>query len=69
MATTGYNGRDMTITWDSSVLTGVRMRGVTINNEPVDITTDDDSGFGPCLLILERALSISTLRALPQTKF
>tara|TARA_R110000796_G_scaffold227799_1_gene344797 strand:- start:611 stop:1015 length:405 start_codon:yes stop_codon:yes gene_type:complete len=45
MATTGYNGRDMTITWDSSVLTGVRTRGVTINNEPVDITTDDDSGF------------------------
>ena len=43
--TTGYNGRTMTITWVSTVLTGVRVRGFTVNNEPVDITTDDDAGF------------------------
>lgn len=45
MPTTGYNGRNLTISWDSTVLTGVRSRGVNIDASPVDITTDDDSGW------------------------
>lgn len=45
MATTGYTGRDLTIAWDSTTLVGVRTLGVAVNNEPLDITTDDDSGW------------------------
>lgn len=45
MATTGFNGRQLTFDWDSVTLTGVRSRSISINNEHVDITTDDDSGW------------------------
>ena len=40
-----YNGRDFTFDWDSTTLTGVRTRGITINNEHVDVTNDDDEGW------------------------
>ena len=45
MATTGFNGRDLTVDWAATTLIGVRTRGFTMNNEPIDITTDDDAGF------------------------
>lgn len=45
MPTTAFNGRALTIDWDSTTLTGVRTRGYTINNEHVDVTTDDDAGW------------------------
>jgi TP901-1 family phage major tail protein len=41
----GFNGRSLTIDWDSVTLVGVRTRGVTNTNEMVDVTTDDDSGW------------------------
>jgi len=41
----GYNGRGLTVDWDSTTLVGVRTKGITIANAPVDVTTDDDSGF------------------------
>lgn len=41
----GFNGRELTIDWDSVTLVGVRSRGVNISNEYVDVTTDDDSGW------------------------
>jgi len=41
----GFNGREMTIDWDSVVLAGVRTRGVSISNEYVDVTNDDDNGW------------------------
>lgn len=41
----GFNGRSLTIDWDASTLVGVRTRGVTNNNEMVDVTTDDDAGW------------------------
>lgn len=41
----GFNGRELTIDWDSTTLVGVRTRGVTNTNEMVDVTTDDDSGW------------------------
>jgi predicted secreted protein len=44
MATTGYSGRGLTVSWDGTVLVGARTIGMTINSEPVDITTDDDAG-------------------------
>ena len=41
----GFNGRALTLDWDTTTLVGVRTRGFTINNEHVDVTTDDDSGW------------------------
>ena len=42
---TGFNGRKLTIDWDSVTLVGVRTRGFTITNDHVDVTTDDDVGW------------------------
>jgi len=41
----GFNGRTMTIDWDSTTLVGIRTRGFTVTNDYVDVTTDDDSGW------------------------
>jgi len=41
----GFNGRALTIDWDSTTLVGVRTRGFTISNEYVDVTTDDDASW------------------------
>lgn len=41
----GFNGRQLTIDWDSVTLVGVRTKGYTITNDYVDVTTDDDSGW------------------------
>lgn len=41
----GFNGRELTIDWDSTTLVGVQTKGVTNNNSLVDVTTDDDSGW------------------------
>lgn len=41
----GFNGRALTIDWDSVTLVGVRTKGYTITNDYVDVTTDDDAGW------------------------
>jgi len=41
----GFNGRALTIDWDSTTLVGVRSRTISNSNEMVDVTTDDDSGW------------------------
>lgn len=41
----GFNGRELTVDWDSTTLVGVRSRTVSNTNEMVDVTTDDDSGW------------------------
>lgn len=41
----GFNGRELTLDWDATTIVGVRTRGVTMNNELVDVTTDDDAGW------------------------
>lgn len=41
----GFNGRELTIDYDSTTLVGVRTRGFTITNDYVDVTTDDDAGW------------------------
>lgn len=38
-------GRAMTFERDGETIAGLRTKNLTINNEPVDITTDDASGF------------------------
>ncbi len=40
----GFNGRELTFDWDSTTLVGVVTRGLTITNDFVDVTTDDDAG-------------------------
>ena len=42
---TGFVGRKAEIKKGSTTVAAVRTRTVTINNEPVDITSDDDLGF------------------------
>lgn len=39
------SGRELLIKKGATVLAGVRTKTVTINGEPIDVTTDDDSGF------------------------
>lgn len=41
----GFNGRKLTLDWDSVTLVGVQTRGFSITNDHVDVTTDDDSGW------------------------
>lgn len=41
----GFNGRQLTVDFDSTTLVGIRTRGFTINAEPVDVTNDDDTGW------------------------
>jgi predicted secreted protein len=38
-------GRSLLIKKGSTVLAGMRTKGVAINGEPIDITSDDDSGY------------------------
>lgn len=40
----GFNGRELTVDWNATTLVGVRTRGISISAEPVDVTTDDDTG-------------------------
>ena len=42
---TAFVGRKATITKGSTPIAAIRTRTVSINNEPVDITSDDDNGF------------------------
>jgi len=38
-------GRKLLIKRDGTTIAGVRTKSVTINNEAIDVTTDDDSGY------------------------
>ena len=40
-----YIGRDFLIKKASTVLASVRAKTVTINGEPIDITTDNSAGY------------------------
>lgn len=42
---TAFVGRKATIQKGNTTVAAVRTRTVSINNEPVDITSDDDNGF------------------------
>lgn len=41
----GFNGRQFTFDWNSTTLAGVRTRSVSITNDYVDVTNDDDAGW------------------------
>ncbi|RMD52397.1 hypothetical protein D6827_00085 [Candidatus Parcubacteria bacterium] len=40
-----FNGRQLTIDWKATTLVGVRTRGITMNNQLVDVTSDDSNGW------------------------
>lgn len=67
------SGRELLIKKGVTVLAGVRTKTVTINGEPIDVTTDDDSGFRTLLadpatrsidLSVEGITKDATLRAI-----
>ncbi len=41
----GFNGRQLTFDWSSTTLVGVRTRSISISNDYVDVTTDDDNAW------------------------
>ena len=41
----GFNGRQLTFNYDSTLLAGVRTRSISISNDYVDVTTDDDNAW------------------------
>lgn len=45
MPTTGFNGRTLTIDWETTQIAGVRSKTTGIQNSMIDITSDDDSGW------------------------
>ena len=38
-------GRAITLTWDGAAIQGVREKGVALNGEAIDITSDEDDGW------------------------
>lgn len=38
-------GREFVISKDATAIAGVRTKTMSFNGEPIDVTTDDDSGF------------------------
>lgn len=51
MPTSGFVGRTLTVDWETVTIVGVQSKGVTINNEYPDVTSDDDSGFQTFLAV------------------
>jgi len=41
----GHSSRDFTIDWDSTTIADVQSKAFTKSAEPIDVTTDDDSGW------------------------
>lgn len=43
--TDGFLGRNLQLTWNGNTILGVREKGVAINGEPVNVTSDEDDGW------------------------
>lgn len=41
----GFIGRALILTWDGSVVPGVREKGVALNGEAIDVTSDENLGW------------------------
>lgn len=41
----GFAGRDLDFTWNGSAIGAVREKGITINGEAIDTTSDDADGW------------------------
>lgn len=40
----GFAGREIELTWDSNPIDGVREKGISLNGEPINVTSDEDDG-------------------------
>lgn len=40
-----FSGRQLNFEWKGTDIAGVRTKSVSINGEPIDITSDDDNGW------------------------
>jgi predicted secreted protein len=38
-------GRQVTFTWNGAAVLGVREKGISLNGEPINVTSDEDSGW------------------------
>lgn len=41
----GYYGRDVAFAWNALPVLGIREKGITINGEAVNVTSDEDDGI------------------------
>ncbi len=41
----GFPGRDVVMLWNGVAIGGVREKAITLNGEPIDVTSDDDAGW------------------------
>jgi predicted secreted protein len=41
----GIAGRAVTLEWDGAVILGVREKGITLNGEAINVTSDEDNGW------------------------
>jgi predicted secreted protein len=41
----GFKGRSITLTWQGKTIAKMRTKGVSVANEPIDITGDTDDGW------------------------
>lgn len=51
-------GREVAFTWNASPVNGVREKSLSINGEPVNVTSDEDSGI-QTLLDLDAELGVT----------
>lgn len=42
---TGFKGRDIDFEWNSAELLGVREKGISLNGDPINVTSDEDDGW------------------------
>jgi len=40
-----FKGRSVSFVWDGAAVLGVREKGVALNGEPIDVTSDEDAGW------------------------
>lgn len=40
----GFAGREIELTWSSNPIDGVREKGISLNGEPINVTSDEDDG-------------------------
>jgi predicted secreted protein len=44
-----FTGRSVGFIWNGAVVLGIREKGVALNGEPIDITSDEDAGWATIL--------------------
>lgn len=68
-----FAGRSVAFTWNGSSISGIREKGISLAGEPIDITSDEDSGWRSLLtdvpsqnevgISLSGVVKVDTLRA------